>query len=275
MKKNKIFGLLGEKLGHSYSKEIHENLFKSINFSGEYRLFEKNIIEIKDLVAQIKIGNLAGLNITIPYKEVILEYLDVLSEEVKVIGACNTIVCKDGNLYGYNTDYYGFKKTLERYSIDIKNKEVTILGAGGAAKAVIVYLLKQNCQITVISNKNSLKLKELKSKFPKIDIKNYNELTNIKGNILIQSTPVGMYPNINECIVSKEFISNYDIAIDLIYNPIETLFLKYANDLGLVAINGLDMLLDQALQSEIIWNDIKINEVERNKLYKQLRGKFE
>jgi len=275
MREHKCFGLLGERLAHSYSKEIHEFFFEIVGISANYQLIERESSEIRDVIEQVRIGNLSGINITIPYKETVLNYIDVISDEVKEIGACNTIVAKDGRIYGYNSDYYGFAQTLERNKIDVTNQKVTLLGAGGAAKAVVAYLLHKQADITVVSNQGSIKLKELKKRFSTIKEKSYQEIEAIEGEVLIQATPVGMYPNGHQCIVSKEVMSHYKVAVDLIYNPFETLFLKQAKELKMKAINGLDMLLDQALLSEKIWNQIEVNEDVRQQLYRHLRGKLQ
>ncbi|MGM0378713.1 MAG: shikimate dehydrogenase family protein [Bacillota bacterium] len=248
----KNFGLLGEKLSHSKSPDIHKIIFKELDINGKYDLIETSPKDIKKYIEKYD-----GLNVTIPYKETVKPILKSLSKEAKSIGAVNTIY----NKKGYNTDYFGFKKMLNVKNIKVNKKICVILGTGGASKAVKYYLKKNNAK-KIISVSRSKKGKNI------ID---YNDLKNIKGDILINTTPVGMYPNINETPVDNEIISKYKVAVDLIYNPLETLFLKYAKKNNLKYANGLYMLIGQAVKAEEIWNNIEIDNILIEKIYKKLK----
>ena len=136
-----FFGLLGEKLSHSLSPEIHGAILDSIDKIGAYKLFETERDKLEEFIRAVKLFNIKGFNITIPYKQDIMKYLDFISDEAKRIGAVNSVLLKDNKLYGYNTDYFGFGATFEKNNITFENKIVVILGTGGACKAALTYIL--------------------------------------------------------------------------------------------------------------------------------------
>ena len=136
----KLFGLIGEKLGHSLSPEIHNKVFKDNNIDGLYNLFSVKKDFENNIVESLKCLGVKGANVTIPYKEKVMDQLDIISHEAKAIGAVNTILIKDGKSYGYNTDYYGFGKMLERAKVNIEGNSFFVLGAGGAARSILKYL---------------------------------------------------------------------------------------------------------------------------------------
>jgi len=220
----KLYGLIGEKLGHSFSSNIHSSIFSEMNIKGYYHLFEVKRENLKDVVVGLNALGIEGANVTIPYKVDIMKYLDKISEEAKQIGAVNTICIKDGKTVGYNTDYYGFGMMLEKYNVDIKNRKVVILGTGGVSKAVTQYLIDNEVDniIFVSRNPNKIKVNGFK-------VIGYDEIKLLeKQDIVINCTPCGMYPDIDTSPITKEGISKFKIVIDMIYNPRETMFLKYA-----------------------------------------------
>lgn len=250
-----IYGLLGEKLSHSLSPEIHNELLKSIEKQGIYKLFEIDKNSLLDFVKAIKLLKVKGCNVTIPYKKDIIKYIDEISKEANSIGAINTIYLKDNKLYGYNTDYFGFGYLMKKANIDIKGKTAVVLGSGGAAQAVLHYLLDNLVNkiyiVTRDKNKSNINLSN-------VNIISYEELEHLSGDILINTTPVGMYPNINKSPVEKEIINKFIHIVDLIYNPMETLFIKYAKELKKNNISGLYMLIGQAVKAQEIWNNKEI-----------------
>jgi shikimate dehydrogenase len=248
----KKFGLLGEKLIHSKSPQIHKEILKYINREGTYKLIETS----KEKMSQY-INKYDGLNVTIPYKIEVIKYLNDITDVAKNIGAVNTIY----KGVGYNTDYYGFKKMLNIKNIDVENKMIYILGTGGASKAVHQYLKDNNSKSVIFvsrskQNKNTI---------------TYSELNDVNGDIIINTTPVGMYPNIEKSPVNNKILKNFNIAIDLIYNPLETKFLFHAKELGLYTVNGLYMLIGQAIKAEEIWQECDIEIELLEKIYNQLR----
>ncbi|MGL5648473.1 MAG: shikimate dehydrogenase [Clostridium sp.] len=258
------YGLVGEKLGHSLSPKIHEYIFKKFNINGSYKLFQIPREDIKDLGKWMKLLDIKGVNVTIPYKKEVFSFLDYISKEGEEIGAINTILNKDGKLMGYNTDYYGFKYMLLDKEINVAKKRVVVLGTGGASKAVIQYLLDSRAdEIFLVSRKKEDKNLENK----KIKIIDYNDLKDVKGYAIINTTPVGMYPNIGETPVLEEIIKNFDCVVDLIYNPIKTLFIKIGEENKKKVCGGLMMLVAQGLKADELWEDVTIEEKEYNRVY--------
>lgn len=225
------FGLLGEKLSHSYSKLIH-------NLTGvDYELFEVEKNKIEEFV---KNQELDGFNITIPYKQDIIKYLDVLSEEVSSLQAVNTVVKKDGKLYGYNTDVFGLLYTFKRKGVSLKDKNVMILGTGGASKSAEYVAKKQGAKSVTIVGRTS-----------KYNYDNFYHLTDTE--VIINATPVGMYPNYEGELVDLKKFKNLVAVFDIIYNPLKTNLIKQAEELNLITSNGISMLIEQGLCSQDIW----------------------
>lgn len=239
----KHYGLLGQHLSHSYSKIIHEYIFNCLNIDADYSLIECEIEQLNYYIDELKKGNYDGFNVTIPYKKEIIKYLDILDDKALKIGSVNTIYIKDNKVIGSNTDYDGFLETIKINNIDVLNKECYILGTGGASLAINSVLkdLGGNCHFV--------------SRNPKLNQVGYNELENNKIDILVNTTPIGMYPNINECMIDEKLLKNINIVIDIIFNPKKTKLLEYANS----SINGITMLIYQAIKAEEIWQKSKIN----------------
>lgn len=267
---NNIYGLIGRKLSHSFSPKIHDVIFNELNIEGSYQLFETEEEALEHLIALLKTKSTKGVNVTIPYKTLIMKYLDNISSEAQKIGAVNTIKFNDGILQGYNTDYIGFGASLKSAGMVIKNKSAIILGTGGASKAVAQYLIDNEINdICFVSRTPKNVLPNTRD----MKILSYDELAIQKnGEIIINSTPCGMYPDIIQCPINKNIISKYSIAIDLIYNPMETLFLKYADELGLKTINGLYMLIAQATASQEIWQDTTFEQMLVDVIYKKVKN---
>jgi shikimate dehydrogenase len=242
----KRFGLLGRNINYSFSKGYFTDKFNNENFTGcTYENFD--IPEISSFPEIIKNTlDLKGLNVTIPYKETVIPFLDKLSKNAAQIGAVNTIkITKKGKLKGYNTDYYGFKKSLQPL-LQQHHKKALILGTGGASKGVAFALDELDIQYTFVSRE---------AKENAIDYDRINATTFDNYQIIINSTPVGTSPNVEAFpLIPYEFFTNKHIAYDLIYNPAETQFLKKAAAKGAQIKNGLDMLIFQAEKAWKIWN---------------------
>lgn len=257
-----LFGLIGEKLSHSYSVDIHSLLYKKLNINAHYYTFEIERNKLSSAVDSMKTLNIKGLNVTIPYKSQIMKYIDCNSSEAKNIGAVNTITLENGRTHGYNTDYFGFMAMLYKYKIDIKDKKILLLGTGGVSKSIKQYLLDNEVKDIKTASRNPENPGEI----------SYKELTEL-GNmdIIINCTPVGMFPHIENSPVESSVISKFKTALDIIYNPEKTKFLKIAEDLGLKTANGLYMLVVQAIKSEELWNNIKIDDAVIDEIYNELR----
>lgn len=223
-----ICGLLGRKLGHSYSPLIHKELG-----SYEYRLFEKEPDELEHFLRN---GDFSGLNVTVPYKKTVIPYCDELSEQAKKIGAVNTLIrLADGRLIGHNTDCYGFHYMLEKAAIKLKNKKVLVLGSGGAS-ATVVSVLHDNGAIPIVISRSGEN--------------NYDNLyLHYDASVIVNATPVGMYPDVNATPVDLTPFTKLEGVLDLIYNPSHTELLQQAEARGLITENGLWMLVAQAKES--------------------------
>ena len=242
----KKFGLLGYPLGHSYSPLIHNRLFELVGLDCEYSLIECNENELKEKIDSLRNGYYSGFNVTIPYKKKIMEYLDEISTEAFKIGAVNTVANIDGKIIGFNTDYYGFKDEIIYYNIDVKNKDCYILGTGGASLAVNKALIDLGGNTYYVSrNKNG------------DNIISYEELANRDIYLLVNTTPVGMYPNINNSPVSFDIAKRAKYVVDVIFNPNITKLLCDAKS----EMNGLFMLVKQALKAEEIWQNNTYSEL--------------
>ncbi len=243
---NKIYGLIGAKLGHSFSKDFFSKKFAKEGISAEYRNFEiDNIEKFSDIIEY----GVYGLNITIPYKEQVIDFLDKIDPIAEKIGAVNVvkIVRNADNLetIGYNSDIVGFTESI-RPLIENHHKKALILGTGGASKAVIEGLKLMNIKSQLVSrtkSPNTITYSELSSNL-------LEEYT-----IIVNTTPLGMFPNTDSFPdIPYEFLSNKHLCYDLTYNPEETRFLKLSRNNGAKTKNGLEMLILQALESWRIWN---------------------
>lgn len=242
----KRFGLLGRNIQYSFSKGYFTAKFNSENFGGfSYENFDSQEISILPEIIKNNL-DIKGLNVTIPYKETVIPFLDTLSKKASLIGAVNTIkISKKGKLKGYNTDCYGFKKSLKPL-LQAHHKKALILGTGGASKAVAFSLDNLGIAYTFVSRE---------AKENAIDYKSINAITFENYQIIINSTPVGTSPNTDAFpLIPYEYFTKHHIAYDLIYNPAETQFLKKAAAQGAQIKNGLDMLILQAEKAWEIWN---------------------
>ncbi len=253
-----MFGLLGKSLGHSFSKDYFTKKFSELNLNYSYQNIE--IENISDIIPFIKENkNLKGFNVTVPYKEEIIPFLDFIDDTAKEVGAVNTVKIYDyGRLKGFNTDVIGFEKLLEESQSrkDTKSHSFSnalIFGSGGASKAVQYVLNKKNIPYKIVSRAFKLGVRsvELGVGYDEINATGFSPYS-----IIINTTPVGMFPNVNECLeLPYSTIESRHIFIDLIYNPEETLFLKNARLNGASTYNGLKMLHEQAEASWRIWNN--------------------
>ncbi|WP_340170889.1 shikimate dehydrogenase [Lacinutrix sp.] len=241
------FGLIGKDISYSFSRNYFKKKFEIEGVKNvSYENFDiKDIATFKSKLKQET--DINGYNVTIPFKETIIPYLDKLNKKAKIIGAVNTIkISKKGQFIGYNTDYYGFKKSLKPL-LKPYHKNALILGTGGASKAIAYALKSLDIKYVFISRNASEKAKYT-----------YNELTETIINthqIIINCTPLGTFPDINNCPnIPYQAITNKHLLFDLIYNPSETKFLKLGKQNKAVTINGEQMLLLQAEKSWQIWN---------------------
>ncbi|MBQ6890434.1 MAG: AAA family ATPase [Oscillospiraceae bacterium] len=249
-----VCGLLGGKLGHSYSPQIHSQLGEY-----EYRLFEK---KPEELAQFLKEGDFAGLNVTIPYKKDVIAYCDALSPIAKRLGAVNTIVKRaDGTLIGHNTDYFGFASMVKRSALDPKGKKVLVLGSGGASNTAKAVMAELGAKVVVISRSGE---------------NNYENLhLHSDCAIIVNTTPVGMYPNVGVSPIRLEQFPALEGVLDVIYNPANTQLLLDAQKLGLKTENGLWMLVAQAKESSEWFTGRSISNDKISDIHRKLRRQTE
>ena len=234
------FALLGGKLGHSYSKIIHEMIYKKLNIDASYDLIELDDEHLMEAINNLRNGKYDGYNVTIPHKINVMKYLDEISDEAKEIGAVNTISICDGKVIGRNTDYYGFIESLREFKIDVKNQNVILLGSGGAAKALYAGLKSLGGNILLAVREEDVKEGEKIGKTILL-----SEVINENFDIIVNATPVGMYPNINESPLPEVVVKRAKAVFDVIYNPNVTKLMSYSKK----SINGLYMLVSQAIKA--------------------------
>lgn len=246
-------GLLGRKLGHSYSPAIH-----SLLGDYEYCLFEKEPAELKEFLRH---GDWDGLNVTMPYKKAVIPYLDSLTPTAEKAGAVNTIIRKDGKLIGSNTDYWGFQSMVLKSGLSPAGKKCLVLGSGGASKVVQSVLNSMEAQTVVIS---------------RIGENNYENISrHADAAIIVNATPVGMYPDTGVSPVDLDLFPHLDGVLDVIYNPARTQLLMEAERKGIVAMNGLWMLVSQAIEASSLMTGVPISEAKAEDVYRILRRQME
>lgn len=251
------YGLLGGKLGHSLSPRIHELFFKYTGLQGSYELLETELADLPERMNSLR-GSFTGCNVTIPHKLHVMPLLDSIAGEARAIGAVNTIRFTEQGAFGYNTDYFGFGRMLEHNGVAVKGADAAVLGSGGAARAVVKYLADGGAAriylVTRSPEKADRHFLEIASQCEIID---YNRLAELRGQLLVNCTPVGMFPGTEACPVNAGVSAAFDASADLIYNPAQTLFMKQARQAGKKAFNGLFMLVAQAVAAQEIWQQQK------------------
>ena len=253
------YGLIGEKLGHSYSKPIHEKLV-TFHDRKEY-CYEIRPVAKEEFHDFMTAKDFTGINVTIPYKTDVIPYLHEIDAHAEKIGAVNTIVNREGKLYGYNTDFYGFLYTLLYHNFSVKDKKVLVLGNGGAAKAILAVLhsLKAS-EIMLVKHREG------------VNCISYEEaaLKHGDASFIINTSPVGMYPVTDVAPLDLTPYKSLEGVIDIIYNPLETKLLAQASKLSIPAVNGLEMLIAQAKRAVEIFLDTTISEEAIQQIYDEL-----
>ncbi len=256
----RIYGVLGWPAKHSLSPLMHNAAFRALKINAEYKIFEINPEELGDFLRSLSKENIYGLNVTVPYKEKVIPFLDKVSGEAELIGAVNTIRIYQNRLEGLNTDGEGFLRHLtEDLGFNPKDKVIAIIGAGGASRAVSVYLGKAEPKAITIYDidkaKASTLINHLKENFKNIALKQANSIEELniqESDLLVNATPQGMKET-DPCLVDEKFIHKNLLVYDLIYNPKETGLLKLAQGKGCQFSNGLGMLLYQGVESFNFW----------------------
>jgi shikimate dehydrogenase len=258
--KTRVCAILGDPVQHSLSPVIHNAAFNEVGLNLVYVAFNVGVTELKDAILGAKTLGIHGLNITMPHKHSVMNYLDKINMTAKNIGAVNTILNKNGILIGYNTDGAGAMLALKENGICTEEKKLVLLGAGGAAKA-IAYQAAQEVEELVILNRTVEKAKQLAKILQSFNAKVigkmlsnnvlYKELTT--ANILVNATSVGMYPDNNNSPVPSDLLTSDLCVMDIIYNPLNTKLLNDAKYAGAKTVSGVDMLIYQGAVAFEIW----------------------
>lgn len=251
-----IAGLIGHPVEHSFSPPMHNAAFNALNMDWTYVAFDVEPSNLKSAIDGARSLNIKGLNVTIPHKIEVMEYLDEIDEVARLIGAVNTIDFR--NMKGYNTDGIGAVKAIEEVT-SIKNKNVVIAGAGGASRAISFYIAKYGAESITILNRNVDKASDLAKDINLIDDVRADSISQIndyvcEADILIDTTPVGMHPNVDaDAIVGAEDMHEDLVVFDAVYNPNETSLIKRAIKANAKPVYGIKMLLYQGVESFKIW----------------------
>ena len=281
----KLLGLLGYPLSHTFSPVMMNQIARQNNWDCSYFAYSITPENVEDFVKAVKLLPIYGFNITIPYKQTILKFCDELSPEVQEVGAANTVINNAGKLTSYNSDVFGFKYGIENLiSNNFKIDGTLIIGAGGAARAIVYVLSKMGCKKFYLSDVDLARANEwqndsdvlLKDKAIRFVFPDNETLSDIleEVNLIVQATPVGTFPNIDESISFPfEKLNKYHYVYDLVYNPVETKFVKLAKKAGATANNGLDMLAAQAVKSLDYWGYSVETSVLYNVLMEQIKFK--
>lgn len=257
----KLFGVLGNPIGHSMSPVMHNDLFSLYNIDAEYLPFLVQEDELRDAVNGLRALGAGGFNVTVPHKSSIIPFLDEVDELAASIGAVNTVVNKDGKLIGYNTDGLGFLKGLDAYLTNIEGQKILVIGAGGAARAIYFTLAKEKPIQIDIANRTLEKAVQLIEECPySISSKalTLKDASSELGeyDLIIQTTMIGMEPNITEQPITLEYLRENSVVCEIIYNPLETRILLEAKSIGARVQNGIDMFVYQGALAFEKWTGI-------------------
>lgn len=276
-----VVGIIGHPIKHSYSPLMHNISFELLDLNYIYLPFDVTVTNLKTALKGMVALGIKGINVTLPLKEKIGQYLNEISDEASIVGSVNTVVNESGNLHGYNTDVYGIVETIAPFKDEIENNVVSVIGAGGAARSVLYSLIKdfKPAKINLI-NRTKDKAESLKdyftSKMLYEDIQIYElvppDIVGILSDskMIINSSSIGMYPDVDDSPTEiAESFHKDQVVFDVVYNPIKTKFLKLAEQEGAIALNGLKMFIEQGAKSFELWTD---QEMPKDKVYKTIQS---
>jgi len=282
----KLYGLLGKTLSHSISPSLHNNGFRDLGLNAIYLMLEVKDQDLGEYIQSLKNLGFAGWNVTIPYKEEIIPYLSGFSSLARDAEAVNTVLNRRGRLTGYNTDVIGFQRQIEEAGFPVKGKRAVVLGAGGAAKAVIASLIQLGLSQITIINRTFEKAENLveifKEKEEKIEFyakaleeDEYKEVVK-NSELIVNTTPIGMYSHQgNKLVINPDYLNEHQFVVDLIYNPLKTELLKEAEKRGAQIGNGLPTLIYQAEASFKLWTKEMPNKKKWKKIGEEAVHKIE
>lgn len=278
--KTKICGLIGCPVEHTLSPIIHNTIASDKGDNLVYVPFHVEEDEVENAIKGAYALSIKGLNVTVPHKSAVIPFLKDIDPLAKKIGAVNTLVRVEGGYKGYNTDMTGLKRAMEKEDIAIEGKPVILLGAGGASRAVAFLLVSQKAKQVYILNRSLEKAQSVADEVNRamntdivkaMSLDGYKELPNDKY-LCVQGTSVGLHPNSDAVVIEDEkFYQMLDTAVDIIYKPAETKFMKLCKSAGVKVCNGLGMLLYQGVDAYELWNNTKVDDALCDKIYGRMK----
>ena len=249
----KKYFVIGNPISHSLSPKLQNYWLKQNNINAVYNKIKLEENEIKRIIQDIKKQKIAGCNVTVPYKKKVIPFLDKLSKQAEQTQSVNTIIFEKGNLIGHNTDIIGFDKAIKSLNFNMKGKKILILGAGGVVPSIVFAIKEMGVSEIVISNRSKQKAEDLKILFKNLNILEWGNLTNF--DVVINATSLGL----NNEKINLDFskVGKKKLFYDVIYNPVETNFLKEGKQLGNITENGATMFIYQALEAFKLWHGIE------------------
>ena len=249
----KKYFVIGNPIDHSLSPKLHNHWFKENKIDAIYDKKKIKENDLKNVFSEFKENKINGINVTVPFKKSVIPYLDELSPEANQTQSVNTIILSNNNLIGHNTDIAGFTQAIKNLNFDIKGKKIFILGAGGVVPSIIFALNKMNVAKIIVSNRTKNKAEELKSRFLNLDVLDWGNITDF--DVIINATSLGLKKESINLDFSK--LGNNKLFYDVIYNPLETNFLKEGKKLGNRTENGKFMFVYQAFEAFKLWHGIE------------------
>ena len=249
----KKFFVIGNPIDHSLSPKLHNYWIKKNNIKAVYDKKKTNEKDLQSIISKVKEKKINGINVTVPFKKAVIPYLDKLSPEATQTQSVNTIILSNNNLIGHNTDIAGFAKAIKNLNFNIKNKKVFILGAGGVVPSIIFALKKMDVSQIIVSNRTKKKAEDLKSRFHNLKVLDWGDI--IDFDLIINATSLGLNKESIKLDFSK--FGNNKLFYDVIYNPVETNFLKKGKKLGNKTENGKLMFVYQAFEAFKLWHGIE------------------
>jgi len=247
----KQFAVIGNPIEHSLSPDLHNYVYKMLSINALYKKKKVFHSELSNIMEALKTGEFNGVNVTIPHKENVIEYLDEINPRAKIIGAVNVIHKKGDKLFGNNTDWFGFVLALRKNGIEVFGKEVVVLGAGGTSKSILFALKQSGVKKILLLNRTLQKAERLQDEivFPHSLEGSLQMIKN--DSIIINTTPIGMQSK--QCPIDLGLLNKNQTLIDVIYTPLQTALLKLGKKIGAKTLNGLDMFIYQGLTSMDLW----------------------
>ena len=274
--RTRLLGLIGDPVEHSLSPRLHSFLLARAGLNYCYLAFRVPEASLGEALSGMRALGIRGVNVTIPHKEAVIPFLDELSPAAEAIGAVNVIVNEAGRLRGHNTDWEGFLKALDSRGVGLCGRKAVVVGAGGAAAAVVYALVSSGAEVAVV-NRTPSRARALARRFSSLGSVTHGGLHDLaaflrEAELLVNATPVGMTPHAEESPVPADLLREGLVVYDLVYNPPETKLLRDAGERGCLAIGGLEMLVYQGIRALELWTGHRFGDEDAAFALKHLEG---